>query len=275
MRATAREVVGAYAAVQSSVVRGSYDLVLEDAPDAIHAARVACRRLRSTLRTYGPLWLGGRGAVRRQLAWYARLLGTSRDLEVVSAWLAELRSDPLLAEVPASDLEDLYEHALSRRTTALSTLRQELHREPFDTLAALLPPANWSPLSELPADEVLPPMAAAQVLLVRAEAEALPTGVHRTEALHEVRKTAKLVRYAYEVLGPAATADASHWKRVTEALGVTQDAAVATCVVSDLRELKPESVQTWDAVDAVLTARAQAAEATGLALIGHRTGTPA
>ena len=95
-------------------------------------------RLRSTLRTYGPLWLGGRGAVRRQLAWYARLLGTSRDLEVVSAWLAELRSDPQLAEVPASDLEDLYEHALSRRTAALSTLRQELHREPFDTLAALL-----------------------------------------------------------------------------------------------------------------------------------------
>ncbi len=263
----ASQVVGAYVEEQSRVVTRSYGPVLDDAPDAIHAARVASRRLRSTLRTYGPLWLGGQGKVRRQLAWYARLLGAPRDLEVVSAWLADLPSDPGLADVSISALDDLHQHALSRRDAALTTMRQELGHDRFDALATVLPPLGWAPLAEVPSDEILPRMAAAQVVRVKAEADALPTDVRRTDAIHEVRKTAKLVRHAYEVLGQAAAPEASYWKRVTESLGVAQDAAVATCVVSDLRELQPESVQTWDAVEAVLRARAETAEAEGLALI--------
>lgn len=263
----ASEVVGAYVEEQSRIITRSYGLVLDDAPDAIHAARVASRRLRSTLRTYGPLWLAGQKKVRRQLAWYARLLGAARDLEVVSAWLADLPSDPGLADVSTSALKDLHHHALSRRDAALTTMRRELSHNRFHALATVLPPRGWAPLGEVPSDEILPRMAAAQVVRVKAEADALPTDVRRTDAIHEVRKTAKLARYAYEVLGRSAVTDASYWKRVTEALGVAQDATVATCVVSDLRELQPGFVQTWDAVDAVLRARAETAEAEGLALI--------
>lgn len=263
----ASEVVGAYVEAQSRIVTRSYGLVLEDAPDAIHAARVASRRLRSTLRTYGPLWLAGQKEVRRQLAWYARLLGAARDLEVVSAWLAELPSDPGLADVSTSALEDVHHHALSSRDAALASMRKELSHDRFDALATVLPPQGWAPLAEAPSHEILPRMAAAQAVRVKAEADALPTDVRRTDAIHEVRKTAKLARYAYEVLGRSAATHTSNWKRVTEALGVAQDAAVATCVVAGLRELQPEFVQTWDAVDAVLRTRAETAEAEGLSLI--------
>ncbi len=263
----ATEVVGTYVADQSRIVKGSYDLVLDDAPDAIHAARVASRRLRSTLSTYGPLWLGGQGKVRRQLAWYARLLGTSRDLEVVSAWIADLQGDRGPAGTTSSDLEALQEHALTRREAALTTLRRELTRDRFEALATLLQPRGWAPLAEVPADQILPRMAQAQVLRLHAEVVSLPKDAGRVDAIHQVRKTAKLVRYAYEVLGQAAAADVAYWKRVTEALGVAQDAAVATCVVSDLRERYPGSVQSWDGVDAVFSTRAAAAEAEGLGLI--------
>jgi CHAD domain-containing protein len=263
----AAEVVAAYVAEQSSIVLDSYGPVLDDAPDAIHAARVACRRLRSTLRTYGSLWLDGQGKVRRHLAWYARLLGPSRDLEVVSAWLAELPSDPRLASASASALEDLHQHAQSRRAATLTAMRRELDRERFDALAALLPPLGWAPLAEVEADRILPQLAAGQVVRLHAEVAALPIGAGRVDALHEVRKAAKQVRYAYEVLGRSGATDASYWKGVTEALGVAQDAAVASFVVADLRELQPEHVQLWDAVDTIFASRAATAEAEGLALV--------
>jgi CHAD domain-containing protein len=265
---TAGEVLGTYVAEQSRIVAGSFHSVREDAPDAVHATRVACRRLRSTLRTYAPLWLENQGALRRQLAWYARLLGPSRDLEVVSAWLAELSSDPELAGVDRSALAALHEHALARRVAATTVLGRELDRTRFDALTALLPPVGWAPLAEVPAEQILARLAAGEVVRLHAQAGSLATGVGRVDALHEVRKTAKIVRYSFEVLGRTA-ADAAHWKRVTEALGVAQDAAVASCVVSDLRELRPELVQTWDAVEAVLLARADRAEADGLALIAE------
>ena len=58
--------------------------VRRDLPDAVHQMRVAARRLRSGLKTFGPLvdreWAD---ALREELAWAAGELGNARDTEVL------------------------------------------------------------------------------------------------------------------------------------------------------------------------------------------------
>src|SRR5581483_6744522 len=67
-----------------------------DEPEAVHDMRVAIRRLRSTLRTFRPLWNQERaGAVRDELKWLADLLGPVRDGEVMLHRLtAAVRDEP-------------------------------------------------------------------------------------------------------------------------------------------------------------------------------------
>ena len=64
---TAREVIEPYVVAQSAMIRASMDAVRNDSPDAIHASRVATRRLRSVLATFAPLWEHGHGPLRRGL----------------------------------------------------------------------------------------------------------------------------------------------------------------------------------------------------------------
>ena len=68
----------------------------DDAPDAVHAARVAARRLRSGLRVYGDLLRDDVAArLRPELAWYAGALSPVRDLEVFAASLAAAPDEDL------------------------------------------------------------------------------------------------------------------------------------------------------------------------------------
>src|SRR5438067_5163160 len=64
-------------------------------PEAIHQARVATRKLRSNLRTFGPLldveWLE---ALRAELGWLAMGLGAVRDREVLLERLRERAQSP-------------------------------------------------------------------------------------------------------------------------------------------------------------------------------------
>ena len=94
MSLSGRDLVEPYVQQHAATVRASLPLVLADAPDAIHAARVATRRLRSVLKTYRPLWVSGHRTLRDELRWYASALSRPRDLEVVGAWLEALLDDP-------------------------------------------------------------------------------------------------------------------------------------------------------------------------------------
>src|SRR5665811_707715 len=90
MSLSGRDLVEPYVQQHAATVRASLPLVLADAPDVIHAARVATRRLRSVLKTYRPLWVSGHRTLRDELRWYASALSRPRDLEAVGAWLEAL-----------------------------------------------------------------------------------------------------------------------------------------------------------------------------------------
>src|SRR6187200_3316306 len=69
-------------------------------PDAVHQARVTCRRMRAALGTFGLLLDPAVTApVRFELRWAARALGDARDAEVVHLRLNSLLDEPGLSVV--------------------------------------------------------------------------------------------------------------------------------------------------------------------------------
>jgi CHAD domain-containing protein len=273
---TAREVLQPYVQQHSRTVRESLPRVLADEPDAIHAARVATRRLRSVLKTYRPLWVSGHSALRAELRWYAGLLGRPRDLEVVGDWLVEVLDEPgIRAETGSrAAAEELAQRVRLDRETALTTMRHELAGRRFPDLAATLPPEDWSPAADLPADLLVAGLAAVPAEAAAQEAAELPTGAGRPTALHELRKTTKAARYAVDALGSGAAEQAALWKKVTETLGVAQDGQVARAVLDELRQDAPSHRAVWDALSAEVEQAARAAEVSGLELVRSATTMP-
>src|SRR6185503_1051989 len=81
--ATAGDVVLAYVTEQAEVIRATDPLVRRDAPDSVHAMRVACRRMRSTFQSFRALLNRSRtDDLVVELRWLAGELGGARDLEV-------------------------------------------------------------------------------------------------------------------------------------------------------------------------------------------------
>ena len=273
MSLSGRDVVEPYVDQHAATVRGSLPFVLADERDAIHATRVATRRLRSVLKTYRPLWLSGHRKLRDELRWYASALSRPRDLEVVSVWLEALLDDPRVraAKGAVSAAEELRDRLRLDREVALATMRDELAGERFTELAAALPPTDWSPAAEVPGDLLVSGLAAVPARFAAAEAAALPTGADRPAALHELRKTTKAARYAVDALGPSAAEPAAVWKKVTETLGVAQDGQVAQAVLAELALDAPAHRPVWDALSAMVEEAAVAAETAGLDLVRNAT----
>jgi CHAD domain-containing protein len=270
-----REVIGPYVAQCAATIRTSLPLVLADEPDAIHAARVATRRLRSALRTFRPLWTHGHSGLRDELRWYAGLLSRPRDLEVVGDWLDSLLSGPeaaaLYGEAVAAEIA---EEVRRDREEALATMRRELEGHRFSALVHALPPAGWSPAADLPADLLVPGLAAVPARKAVQEARSLPRGDDRPAAVHELRKTTKEARYAVDALGPAAGEQSDFWKRVTGTLGVAQDGQVAQEILKELAKDAPAHAAVWDALSAIVAREAAAAEAEGLTLVAQAADLP-
>lgn len=273
---TGRHVLEPYVRLHSRTVRDSVTRVLADEPDAIHAARVATRRIRSVLKTYRPLWVSGHSSLRDELRWYASVLGVPRDLEVVGDWLTELLDEPGTQALPGAyaAAEELMRRIRLDRVTGLASMRRELTGRRFAELADALPPQDWSPAADVPAELLVPGLAAVPAKAAAEEAISLPTGAERPAALHELRKTTKAARYAVDALGPAAAGQAAAWKKVTETLGVAQDGQVAQSVLEELRHDAPNHRAVWDALSARVEDEARAAEASGLSLVEGATSLP-
>ena len=121
-------------------------LDLSDPPvRAVHQARVACRRLRSDLKTYGPLldqeWLQ---RTTTELRWIGGRLGQVRDADVLAVRLGVRPEDAADAGVDGSGY--LRERLAGQRRTAGATLAEDMaSRRYVDLLdrlhsAALAPP---------------------------------------------------------------------------------------------------------------------------------------
>jgi CHAD domain-containing protein len=232
--ATAADIVQrAIAASVDRLIRHDPIVRLDTDPEGVHQARVATRRLRSDLRTFGalldPEWVR---ALREELGWLAANLGAVRDDDVL---LARMRKRA--AQLPDEDrsaagrvLAGLETSRSSSYAALLSTLRSERYLTLLDRLIeaahapALLPAADRAE-------------AAALTSLVRRPLRTLAKQVSALGArpaddeLHDVRLRAKRARYAAEavapVLGKQARSVARAAAELQEVLGEHQDAVVA------------------------------------------------
>jgi CHAD domain-containing protein len=209
-------------------------LVRTDQPDAVHSIRVAGRRLRTIRAAVRPvLDRAATDPVRDELAWLGGELSTARDDEVALAHLrATVAAEPVEL-VPGPVAARLQQTALlaeqAGHASALRTLGDARYLRLLDDLHALL---AHPPLTDRAGDRARPVLRAA----VRKAARRLDrrlTASHASgsdEALHDVRKAAKRLRYTAETaqgeLGRPAKKLERSAKRVQEALGDWRDTMV-------------------------------------------------
>ena len=232
----------AYIGAQIGVLQAHEEAVRHDGPDAVHRSRVATRRVRSALRTFGGVF--GPGAVqhvRDELRWHAELLGGARDTEVLQerlttalAELVEPAGDAVIRRVTSS-LAEAHAVAHGRLVASMSTDRYEQLQLELEQLL-VTPGLVWVAAEE--ASTVLPPMLGVAVGRVRKLARRAAARPGDLGRWHEVRKAAKAVRYGAEalvgVLGQTAENWRAAWEQVTEGFGAVQDCVVATHMLEDL-----------------------------------------
>jgi CHAD domain-containing protein len=201
-------------------------------PEGVHQARVATRRIRSDLRTFGtvvdPDW---DGALRAELQWLAELLGAVRDTDVLLE-----RLEGRLQTLPPGDLdagkhllEGLRDHRTVARDELLVAMRSERYHTLLDRLVAAsrrIPPSDFRAGLDLELGDLV----AKPWKRLRRAVEELgddPPDV----ALHAVRIKAKRCRYAAEAVAPAVGKEAKRFAQAVaglqEVLGDHQDAVVA------------------------------------------------
>ncbi|MEV7777482.1 CHAD domain-containing protein [Kitasatospora sp. NPDC088351] len=241
---------------QAAVLAGLDAAVRADEPDAVHRMRVACRRLRSALRTYRRLFVrGATDELVAELRWLASALGRARDREVLAERLvARARELPPECgpEQVAAELERWGREEYRRvRPEVVAALDSPRRQALAAGLAALLADPPLRGRAERAAVPELARVAAREqrrtaerVRLARAAAD--PPA--RDRALHEARKAAKRARYAGETaapaVGPAAERYAERMKAVQEVLGEHQDAVVAATALLE-RATAPGAGRTF------------------------------
>ena len=202
-------------------------------PEGIHDTRVAVRRLRSDLRTFGhlldPVWAD---PLRAELGWVGALLGRVRDPEVLVARLdARIQSiaDPGIAagKMLLDDLE-------LQRVGARRRLLEGLRSERFGTLVERLVERATDP-SSVDGGTVDAAETAGTLMsrpwrrLVRAAGRLGPQP--EDAGLHRVRIEVKRVRYAAEAFSPAFGTRADRFaaaaRELQDLLGEHHDAVVS------------------------------------------------
>lgn len=240
---TAAEAV--VAAVRSDVDRlvGAEPSVRADAYDSIHQMRVATRRLRSVLRSFrGVFDKETVSGLRDELRWLGGVLGVARDAEVRAE-----RFEALLAAEPP----DLVAEPVSKRLVGAQ--RQRYAAAHDDVLTALDSPRYATlraglagllshpdgPEAGKPSSKVLVRALGREYKRLRNDVrgEFIATGDHEIEALHDIRKDAKRLRYAAEAaaasLGESAELVAADAKKLQGVLGDHRDAVESQQVILD------------------------------------------
>ncbi len=218
-------------------------------PDAVHRMRVAVRRTRSLLRSYGrSLDKQRAGELRAELKWLADVLGDVRDLEVLrerfTGHLDELALPITRPEQWLAGLAARERAAYRRLNTALSGDRY------FALLTGLEAVAADPPLTERaerPAAQEVRHVIRRSWERLEAAYEAAESAPDPDLARHEARKDAKRLRYAAEagvpVLGAEATGIAKQAERLQEFLGGYQDGVIAQRYLSEAAgHARPEEV---------------------------------
>ncbi len=219
-------------------------------PEAVHMMRVACRRLRSTLRTFRPFLDRARtDPLGAELRWLAGELGLLRDSQVqaerlraaVAAEPTELVIGPVARRISdhfAADATQAGERvAAALDSPRYSTLLDDLDALVEATAGQEAGAAELRKRARKAVRRVDRRLDRAAALSARPEATPsvtppLPGVVRdRSAVLHEARKAAKRARYAAEALSAVGGKDArrlvKELKRLQKVLGAHQDSIVA------------------------------------------------
>jgi CHAD domain-containing protein len=203
-------------------------------PEGVHQMRVGARRLRSDLRTFRPLLdREVTDPIRGELRWLGEVLGAVRDPDVLGEQIRAI-AEHVLAPADAEGLDRIVGRLTPGRDRARQALHEALgsdrYRRLLDRVVALAEDPPLRSDAADPATEVMPRLVATPWRDLRREVEALGDDPP-DEALHEVRKSAKQVRYATEavapVVGRTARKAAKGVRRVQDVLGEHQDTVVA------------------------------------------------
>lgn len=237
---------------------------LGDAPEDLHQLRVASRRLRSDLRTFGPVLAPAPAArIRTSLAWLATEVGPARDADVLAS-----RLGLAIAALPEADAEGA--------STLLGLLQQQTRSARAVMLEALRNPRYLRLLDDLVRLGGSPPMVDARVIaggdparvaarLARAPwrrlaAAASGLGANPSDSdLHRIRVLAKRCRYATEAVGPVIGADAAPFAEALAhlqgVLGEYHDTVVAEAWLREAATDHPASALAVGQLVAVEIAR--------------------
>jgi CHAD domain-containing protein len=202
-------------------------------PEAVHQARVATRKLRSHLRTFGPLlepeWSD---PLRSELAWLGMALGSVRDREVLLERLRErAKSLPPADLRSATSLLHLLEVEIDvLRTKLLAEMDTPRYIDLLDRLVAAAQAPATLPDADQAASAVLPLLATGPWRRLRSAVRQLPERPTDPE-LHRIRILAKRARYAAEAVAPVVGAGAEAFARAAAklqtVLGEHQDSVTA------------------------------------------------
>ncbi|MFF7639172.1 CHAD domain-containing protein [Streptomyces canus] len=243
---TAGDHILAYVRTQRDAIVALDPAVRQDAEDSVHSMRVATRRLRSTLKSYGKvLDRAVTDPIGDELKWLAGELGVDRDREVLSE-----RLSAALAEVPGTLVSGPVAERLSTwsgdspggaSARLIGVLDSRRHLALLDALDALIadPPllkAAGKKPHKVIAKAVRKDFRKVSGLV--GNALELEPGTDRDVAIHEARKKTKRTRYAAEAARPAlgdpAKTVVKSMKALQNLLGEHQDSVMAR---QTLREL--------------------------------------
>jgi CHAD domain-containing protein len=208
--------------------------------------RVATRRLRATLRSFGQVVPRSKTAeMAAELKWLGGLLGEARDGEVLPRHLqASLKPIPVelvIGPVQARIQGHFAPRRASAREEVVEAFGTERYTKLIQSLERLAQDPPLGPRAAEPARDVLP--AAVRKAYQQADkrmrrARHTPRGQARDVALHEARKSARRARYAAEAAtvacGKKASKFAKQMKKVQSAAGDHQDAVIARGAARDL-----------------------------------------
>lgn len=227
---TAGDVIVAYVAEQIGAILAYDPRVRRAEYDAVHKMRVAVRRIRSILRTAGPLVRHRRTrGLEAELKWLAAELGRVRDLEVLRERFAGRLAE--IGEPAPAWLTGLGDQERAAYERLGRTLNGPRYFAILDALDAFVdhPPFTGRAAREAP--KAVPKLVArAWRRVLRRQAE-LEHAEDADEARHRTRKAAKRARYTAEaarpVLGEPARRLADRASRLQDVLGAYQDTVVA------------------------------------------------
>jgi CHAD domain-containing protein len=233
------QVVLAYLREQIDALKSMDPMVRRDEPDSVHKMRVATRRLRSTLRSFGKIIRRDQtGELAAELKWLGGVLGEARDAEVLARHLQsrldQIPVEQVLGPVQARVQGHFPPIRAAAQRAAVAALDSKRYFALLDGLDGLLADPPFGPDAGQPASQaVVKAVRRAYRKTARRmrRVRQAPAGPARDAALHEARKAAKQARYAGEAASPALGQPARRFtkrvKQIQTVLGDHQDTVIA------------------------------------------------